>query len=76
MLNPLKEGEEVAVEEGEEKMVRKRRRGGEREEEEKEGGGGGRRRRREEKDITQVEEVDSSSMGTHTGPTSHWVEAG
>ena len=23
-----------------------------------------------------VEAVDNSSMGTHTGPTSHWVEAG
>ena len=23
-----------------------------------------------------VEAVDNSSMGTHTGPTSYWVEAG
>ena len=26
--------------------------------------------------LRQVDEVDISSMRTHTGPTSHWVEAG
>ena len=25
---------------------------------------------------TGLRQVDNSSMGTHTGPTSHWVEAG